>query len=546
MQETQKNKRIFLWQKFNVTDYEGFVLKKYLASLKISIFIILSLIIIVGISLDIHLFFVGIFDAIFFSAFLLLYKKQKIKLNLLKLISLTAILIIVLFLILSKQIPFSGLVFILFIPIFSLIIYEGLKVFLISLISISFFDLFYIFTDIFNKYDSKEVASISVVLVVFALFLYLFSQKIKEEKAIVSGAAKRQTIWMKQRQNLIGFALQQIRSTVNNLTVYDDLSKDTNLKAGNEIDLYKRLSLSSFSASLAVIEASSMGDNMNLKEKCNFFEIVKKITLYYSLNNPNLTFSNTLDNKAFNTNINKQITLIKIIFCVIDVINFVFSNQKTHIRIENFEKEDCCSLKINFNKFFNFNFALNENLIIYFEYINSLVLQIDSEIDFGNTDNSNSFFIFTFKKTIEEKTEIDEKPNDKEKKSEKKLRVLLAEDDEINQKIYTLGFESFFDKIDIAVDGEEVISMLELKKYEAIIMDLQMPKINGIEAVQKIRELEKSIGIHTPIVAITANTLIYNKTDILKFGFDDYFIKPFKIKDIYHKIIEITETQKLN
>lgn len=125
----------------------------------------------------------------------------------------------------------------------------------------------------------------------------------------------------------------------------------------------------------------------------------------------------------------------------------------------------------------------------------------------------------------------------------KTLNILLAEDDEINQKIYLLGFEKYFKTIEVAENGEEVISKFEKTKYDAIVMDIQMPKINGIEATQKIRLIEQNSNIHTAIIAITANSLIYNKNDILKFGFDDYFIKPFKMKEIFYKIIELLENK---
>lgn len=101
----------------------------------------------------------------------------------------------------------------------------------------------------------------------------------------------------------------------------------------------------------------------------------------------------------------------------------------------------------------------------------------------------------------------------------------------------------FFHKIEIAINGEEVISKIKEKKFDAIIMDIEMPKMNGIEAIKEIRNLEKEKINHIPIIAITAHSLIYNEKDILKFGFDAFFIKPFKIKDIYHKTIEIINSQ---
>jgi len=185
------------------------------------------------------------------------------------------------------------------------------------------------------------------------------------------------------------------------------------------------------------------------------------------------------------------------------------------------------------NKNFVYNFNKTEELFIANEFLKELVKQINGKIDYGLIKGSESYIELTYNKNLFNKPK-DKNITNESLLNKKKYKLLLAEDDEINQKIYTMSLDKFFAKIDIAIDGEEVISKIATEKYDAVIMDLQMPKINGIEAIEIIREMETKSENRTPIIAITANTLIYNRLDIIKFGFDDYFIKPYKIKDIYY------------
>lgn len=107
------------------------------------------------------------------------------------------------------------------------------------------------------------------------------------------------------------------------------------------------------------------------------------------------------------------------------------------------------------------------------------------------------------------------------------MTILVAEDNPINQKLIIrilnkLGYEP-----DIAQNGVEVISMLELKPYELILMDIQMPEMDGIEATQLIR----SSNIKQPaIVAMTANAMQGDRDNCLRAGMDDYLSKPVKIE----------------
>jgi CheY-like chemotaxis protein len=87
----------------------------------------------------------------------------------------------------------------------------------------------------------------------------------------------------------------------------------------------------------------------------------------------------------------------------------------------------------------------------------------------------------------------------------KDANVLLVEDNLINQKIVLLSLKKSVKNVDIANNGKEALDKFGLVKYDLILMDIQMPIMNGIVTTKKIRSIEKSTNTHTPIIAITAN-----------------------------------------
>jgi len=90
--------------------------------------------------------------------------------------------------------------------------------------------------------------------------------------------------------------------------------------------------------------------------------------------------------------------------------------------------------------------------------------------------------------------------------------------------------------VDIANNGKEALDKFGSIKYDVILMDIQMPIMNGIVTTKKIRNIEKSSNTHTPIIAITANALLGDKEECLAAGMDDYISKPFQIDTLIKKI----------
>ncbi len=115
--------------------------------------------------------------------------------------------------------------------------------------------------------------------------------------------------------------------------------------------------------------------------------------------------------------------------------------------------------------------------------------------------------------------------------------VMYAEDNPINQKIIKLSLQKYVKQIDIAHDGKEALDLYGMTKYDFILMDIQMPRMDGITATRKIREIEASTNTHTPIIAITANAMLGDRETCISSGMDEYISKPFQIQTLI-KIME--------
>ncbi len=151
-------------------------------------------------------------------------------------------------------------------------------------------------------------------------------------------------------------------------------------------------------------------------------------------------------------------------------------------------------------------------------------------------------FTLPLKKTKEVytiKTNEDEKKFDPEELS--KLKILLAEDNPINVKLVLSLFIDYGIKADVAENGKVVIEKLKDNYYDLILMDMEMPEMNGYEATVVIREELKN---KIPIIAMTAHAMAGEREKCFKLGMHDYISKPINANLLFEKIYNATEFVK--
>jgi two-component system, sensor histidine kinase and response regulator len=117
-----------------------------------------------------------------------------------------------------------------------------------------------------------------------------------------------------------------------------------------------------------------------------------------------------------------------------------------------------------------------------------------------------------------------------------KLNILLVEDNVINQEValYMLTKKGY--SVIIANNGEEALFLVENEGVDLLLMDVQMPKMNGYEATRKIREMEMQTGVHKPIIGVTANAMRGDKEKCIEAGMDGYLTKPIRMDELFRTI----------
>ena len=114
----------------------------------------------------------------------------------------------------------------------------------------------------------------------------------------------------------------------------------------------------------------------------------------------------------------------------------------------------------------------------------------------------------------------------------RRLRVLLVEDQEINRKVALRMLERFGHESKVAVNGRDALDRLALEPFDLVFMDLQMPEMDGIEAITAIRLAEQGTGRHQPVLALTAHAMKGDRERCLLAGFDGYVSKPIRPEEL--------------
>lgn len=402
--------------------------------------------------------------------------------------------------------------------------------------------------------EIKLLKKISYILPYLLLtFIIYFNEiiNIYKEKQYETNSIKNQKKTI-IKDELITKISYQIRTPLNNILGLKNLLEQTHITE------YQKDILNSIEASIGnlnhVIEQiDSVSDAKINFEKNNFssFNIKNAISRtvdFYQHNYQNIDikflFSNEIPEKLYGNPV-----AVKQIF--INLIELSINQHNTKTRIE-IEANIRCEIEGLVTCNFLFKIINNNSLkqliesdkLLEYSIVKSSVDKMSGKIKVVEKENSTLFDFFLEFETSSEMISYQSFNENKfiyQKNEEKGIllqdaNILVVEDNEINQKVVELSLTKHVKNLDFANNGKEALELYGKNKYNLIIMDIQMPVMDGIRTTKKIREAEVATKTHTPIIAITANALVHDRTACLEAGMDDYIAKPYKIQDVIEKI----------
>ena len=178
--------------------------------------------------------------------------------------------------------------------------------------------------------------------------------------------------------------------------------------------------------------------------------------------------------------------------------------------------------------------------------VKELTDYLNGTIEAESTQGKGTTFTLTFDCPIGEK-DSQKKTEDERVCSYRGLHLLVAEDNQLNYEVAEGILSLYGVKCDHAVNGKECVEMMEKAEpgtYQAILMDMQMPVMSGIEATRTIRNLDSEYAKHIPIIGLTANAFESDVQKCLDAGMDAHFSKPFHADKLLEKISELTGESK--
>lgn len=430
----------------------------------------------------------------------------------------------------------------------------------------------------------EETESISIVskfifffaYIIILLFAYLLEilkiRAIQEsEKQLLEHKSQ-----LKLKEEFIANLSHQIRTPLNNIMVISSILETTN------VDERQRDMLDTIQAStnnlVTVVNSMANISDIDIKERSilnipfNLSNTISStIRLFSTQNSSSTVFNLKIDESAPKMLSGDPVKLKQVFLNIIENILKNKSSGKTIIDIRISKAKDGISnvellfdIKSNSPILLPVNekhshYITNETSYssastqIYIELLDLTITQKLIENNGGKLsisltgENASFTFPYTFNKfdpsDLEKVEVITGTPAEKTHREQayskvdlENANILLVEDNLINQKIVVLSLKKLVKNIEIANNGKEALDKFGVSRFDLILMDIQMPIMNGIVTTKKIREIEASSNSHTPIIAITANALLGDKEECLAAGMDDYISKPFQIEVLIQKM----------
>jgi CheY-like chemotaxis protein len=419
----------------------------------------------------------------------------------------------------------------------------------------------------YNGYMALRIFfSYSLILAVTFIFMYFNEEDIKDLGNLIQESKNE----IKSKDEFISKLSHQIRTPLNNIMMLGDLISNTKLDA-NQKDLIESI-IASTSNLVNVVNSIVKVSVAEIDEKSNKvnFELISTLRSTLKLFNYQYTEGIQIklnENSRDKINIFGDSIRIKQIFLnmVENIVKFKVQ-ENSSIELSAIPiKENQNQIDILFQISFNFQlpainlteekWLLGNNMLNQLNLFNSSfdisiakkLVELSGSRIFASYINGITFleFQFKFQKTPAEKiipgeSKITSAGGALSKTVDlKDANVLLVEDNLINQKIVVLSLKHLVSNIDIANNGKEAMDKFGSIKYDVILMDIQMPIMDGITATKKIREIEANTNSHVPIIAITANALSGDKEICLAAGMNDYISKPFQIDLLVQKMKDL-------
>ena len=411
-----------------------------------------------------------------------------------------------------------------------------------------------IFTIVFRYWLSALIISgISLVLIIYT---FLSTRKLF---AKASSEINDLQQLIENKESYISDFSHRIRTPLNNLPLINDLLGDLDVK-GKQKELLETLisSTNNMISALNDLTMKSAGE-ISIEPRKNIrFDLRKTIENTVELLDieaaGDIILDITWDDRIESEYIGDPIAIKQIIIDIFSLWSSVPENARHDINIQ-------IKLKSSLEKNDIIDFALETEaspLSIYEQIteetinkrLSSRIIKLIGGTYSYNTEESRAVYSFALPliKYLERQTvtPVGEKIRKldtviRQKKRLSDANVLMVEDNITNQKIVTISLGSKVKNIDTAISGKEALDKFGKSNYDIILMDIQLPVIDGITVSKKIREIEASTSKHTPIIAITANAMIGDKEKCLSAGIDDYLSKPFqpqKLLEMISKYIE--------
>lgn len=467
-----------------------------------------------------------------------------------------------------------GIIWSFFFPFFIIPIFGKHKGFVLSLVMLAYMMLHFLILDTIIPRSAHYEITLQVMFgVMYALAVFsaytlnhVSSEIILTTERLILDSQNVN----RSQEEYISRLSHEIRTPLSNITGIIDILEKTELSDDQRdyINTIHASAINLVNVVNSLVSSSKTGLNQFPEEEISF-------NLYSTINNIFRLFQDDQRNKKFSISLSADIPTnvignsLKIKQIFLNILSSVLKYNKEDeklIIIEVMPRESMPGrIDLNFKIKSNSPLSLSREDVIRdsiynqdvirlntAKYVNLLDLHITQRLIesdgsslsiLTSSDSTTIEFTATFKESnksqnimniqdVQKRTETAFKP----KVEPKNANILLVEDNFSNQQIIILYIKNEVNRIDVAFNGKEALDKFGKAKYDLILMDVQMPIMDGFKATQKIREIERSTNSHTPIIAVTANAFPEDKEKCMASGMDDYISKPFQPEELLGKI----------